>query len=70
MSGFSRLFNTANFARLNSSILFNKKVSESVAINLNKQLINQIRESHGRTMFIRPGKFYTKKYFDILVIIK
>ena len=35
--------------------------------NSNPLMIFQTRESHGRTMFIRPGKFYTKKYFDMLV---
>ena len=40
----------------NSSILLKKSVE-----------LQQIRGSHGRTMFIRPGKFYTKKYFDLMV---
>ncbi len=46
------------FSRLlaNSSILLKKSVE-----------LQQIRGSHGRTMFIRPGKFYTKKYFDLMV---
>jgi hypothetical protein len=46
------------FSRLlaNSSILLKKSVG-----------LQQIRGSHGRTMFIRPGKFYTKKYFDLMV---
>jgi DNA polymerase elongation subunit (family B) len=32
--------------------------------------LQQIRGSHGRTMFIRPGKFYTKKYFDLMVFFR
>lgn len=68
MSGFSRLLNRTTsqvLARSTGSILFNRSIVEA-----NKQLLIQItRASHGRTMFIRPGKFYTKKYFDIIVII-
>lgn len=55
MSGFSKLIGVS------SSLLFgtaSKKLSVSVV---------QARASHGRTMFIRPGKFYSKKYFDIVV---
>ncbi len=49
------------FSRLlaNSSILLKKSVE-----------LQQIRGSHGRTMFIRPGKFYTKKYFDLMVFFR
>ncbi len=61
MTGFSKVLNAAK-CFLRPNILFNKNVGLS-------QLIKSqfVRESHGRTMFIRPGKFYTKKYFDILV---
>lgn len=73
MSGFSRMLNMSNQAfksaiRSNSSILFSKSSAESFLKNTNNQLQMQSRGSHGRTMFIRPGKFYTKKYFDMIVI--
>ena len=57
---------------LNSSLLyFNKSSSHlfKAATNASsKQIVaTQARASHGRNMFIRPGKFYTKKFFDIIV---
>ena len=58
MSSFSKLFNISKNI-LKPNVLFNK--------SLNQITIQSTRDSHGRTMFIRPGKFYTKKYFDILV---
>lgn len=60
MTGFSKIL--SSFSRLagRSSILFSKTTGTNLATT-------QLRESHGRAMFIRPGKFYTKKYFDMLV---
>lgn len=60
---------------VNTSILFSKQSSLTTAsINHMRQALVQsqyggqfVRQSHGRAMFIRPGKFYTKKYFDIIV---
>jgi len=52
MSGFSKIFT--------ASLLF-RSPAKNAATSL-----NQIRSSHGRQMFLRPGNFYTKKYFDIM----
>ena len=46
----------------NSSQLINKQ------IKINTLIFNQIRHSgHGRQMNIRPGVFYTKKFWDLIV---
>jgi len=60
MGGFSKILIAA------------KAIPTSVRSNLLKKAtpaVTQIitRGSHGRTMFIRPGKFYTKKYMDMIV---
>ena len=70
MSGLSKLANQAlnSAARFRSSILFGKLNSAPFLNKMNAQIAVQSRGSHGRTMFIRPGKFYTKKYMDMLVI--
>ncbi len=62
MTGFSKLQNVTRtiatgVCRLN---LFNKPTTTVTRVIT--------RSSHGRTMFIRPGKFYTKKYMDMTVI--
>ncbi len=69
MTGFSKLLSTSP-ALVNSSALILRNsaglLKNSTQL-LNNHLLTQVRGSHGRTMFIRPGKFFTKKYFDILV---
>jgi hypothetical protein len=63
MSGISKLsfmLTKFNLCVKNTNSLLFKSNSKSL-------VFFQTRESHGRTMFIRPGKFYTKKYFDMLV---
>lgn len=75
MTGFSKILSSAKSSNLfKNSILFNKqntslqlKNAGKTINNVNNQLITQIREGHARTMFIRPGKFYTKKFMDIMV---
>jgi len=75
MPGFSKVLNPSSSLMRSSLLFFKKSVnnalrtkSSSSMKSLNSQcLISQVRESHGRTMFIRPGKFYTKKFFDIIV---
>ena len=74
MSGLSKLFSpSSNIIR--SSILFLNKSASTLKssgqlvknVNPGQLMLTQFRESHGRTMFIRPGKFYSKKLFDMLV---
>ena len=67
MSGFSKLLGAASTAR--SSLLFGARTPLlfNPVKSQPQQLVQQIRGSHGRVMPIRPGKFYTKKYFDLLV---
>ena len=65
MTGFSRILNFGK-SLVKPSVLFNRATINK-SINVPNQIVAQfVRESHGRTMFIRPGKFFTKKYFDIL----
>merc|ERR1712127_225113 len=65
MSGLSKICYKSFVANANKSILFLKKGAQSTALKPST-IVNQSRGSHGRTMFIRPGKFYTKKYFDMI----
>jgi len=63
MTGLSKMISSTRSIATSAvkSNLFNKTSS------LNSQvLLSQSRGSHGRTMFIRPGKFYTKKYMDLI----
>lgn len=65
MISHSKLLITAPMVK--RSILNHKLKTSNLYPSVN--YLNQFRSSHGRTMFIRPGKFYTKKYFDMLVLI-
>jgi hypothetical protein len=75
MSGLSKCLNSSTSRLLKSSLLYLNKPCSSAgntllkSSNLSNQLLMapQARASHGRTMFIRPGKFYTKKFFDMVV---
>lgn len=62
MSGLSKLLLGRTATK---SLLFGGKTTVNTVAQT--CLVQPVRASHGRTMFIRPGKFYTKKYFDILV---
>ena len=71
MSGISKLASTASIFKnqIAKKSFMNFKNNKSLLYksDFNSFFLFQTRESHGRTMFIRPGKFYTKKYFDMLV---
>jgi hypothetical protein len=64
-----KLYNASvsSFSRI--SMLYLKSSNELVNPKNYQLVTTQFRSSHGRQMFIRPGKFYTKKYFDILVLV-
>lgn len=69
MPVFSKVLNASfNLARNSPKII---NTGNGLMVNqLKSQLFQvQTRGSHGRTMFIRPGKFYTKKFADIIVRI-
>jgi hypothetical protein len=70
MTGFSKILSVgqAVVARPGASFLLGRTATQSLVKPsvANQMLAQFVRESHGRTMFIRPGKFYTKKYFDML----
>jgi hypothetical protein len=61
MTGFSKILARPGL------LLGARALAQSIKPAAQNQMLAQfVRESHGRTMFIRPGKFYTKKYFDML----
>ena len=53
--------------RKSTSLLFNSALKQQSSTGNSQLMLQQLRGSHGRVMPIRPGKFYTKKYFDIIV---
>jgi hypothetical protein len=64
MTGFSKMLSAA---RPGVGALFNRATAITSLKPATRNLLAQfVRESHGRTMFIRPSKFYTKKYYDLL----
>lgn len=75
MTGFSRLLSISNRSFIQQtpkSQLFASTCNNSSKLVLNNAkanniLFTQTRASHGRQLYIRPGKFYTKKFFDIVV---
>jgi NADH dehydrogenase (ubiquinone) 1 beta subcomplex subunit 5 len=70
MGGLSKCLNPSS-GIVRSSLLFLKSslkanTGQLVKSSLNSQLLaTQVRSSHGRVMDIRPGKFYSKKIFDM-----
>ncbi len=78
---FSKLFIIGNTSKRLLSQLPKSQIFSSIrSKSTNSQLINkqlktnnllftQIRGSHDRQLFIRPGFFYTKKTWDIIVIL-
>lgn len=57
-----------SFLPMIARLVLNQGQKQNISREIYSNLYyNQIRNSHARTMFIRPGKFYTKKYFDLLV---
>ena len=68
MTGFSKMLTASkSLVKPVGSVLLGRTSSLSLKPVTNQMMTQFVRESHGRTMFIRPGKFYTKKYFDIIV---
>lgn len=66
-SVFPKLALTRSICYTKSTTALTATNSQLIAKQLNNLLFKQIRNSHGRQFNLRPGMFYTKKFWDIIV---